>query len=289
VLRPYGVFGNQTIALWEHSGHSMYHSLQTQVISRWGASQFQASYTLSRNRANVSLDDSSGGLSAGETSLDLTNPAADDGYANTDRRHVFNAAVVLAFPTFEADHGAKRWLLGGWEVGGIVQAASGQAVTVTTGSLPDLNGGPSGTGYTDNQRPNMVSGVSCRANDSSTPEQIINPAAVTLVGMQLGTIGNEERGACRGPGMFQTDLSFYKTMHATGRAQVQLRFEIFNVFNNTNFLGPGSGLNATLDPQSVTLDPTGTQIVAFTPGANFGQATRTRDARQAQFGLKVTF
>jgi len=70
---------------------------------------------------------------------------------------------------------------------------------------------------------------------------------------------------------------------------VQLRFEIFNVFNNTNFLGPGTGLNTSLDPQSVTLDPTGTQIVAFTPGANFGQATRTRDARQAQFGLKVTF
>jgi hypothetical protein len=40
---------------------------------------------------------------------------------------------------------------------------------------------------------------------------------------------------------------------------------------------------------SVTLDSGETKIVAFTPGGTFGQATRTRDARQAQFGLKVLF
>jgi hypothetical protein len=281
------VFGDRRITMWEHSGHSMYHSLQTQVISRWGASQVQASYTLSRNRANVALDNSSGGLSADESRLDVTNPGADEGYANTDRRHIFNAAVVLAFPTLEGEHGLKRALLGGWEVGTIVQAASGQAVTIFTGGLPGLNGGPSGTGYTDNQRPNMVSGVSCRANDSVNKEQIINPAAFTLVGFQLGTIGNEERGACRGPGMFQTDLAFYKTVRATGRAQVQLRFEIFNVFNRVNFLS--QNLNNTMSLASVTLDPTGTKIAAYQAGGTFGQATRTRDPRQAQFGLKITF
>jgi hypothetical protein len=286
-LRTFGVFGDRRITMWEHSGHSMYHSLQTQVISRWGASQVQASYTLSRNRANVALDNSSGGLSADESRLDVTNPGADEGYANTDRRHIFNAAVVLAFPTLEGEHGLKRALLGGWEVGTIVQAASGQAVTIFTGGLPGLNGGPSGTGYTDNQRPNMVSGVSCRANDSVNKEQIINPAAFTLVGFQLGTIGNEERGACRGPGMFQTDLAFYKTVRATGRAQVQLRFEIFNVFNRVNFLS--QNLNNTMSLASVTLDPTGTKIAAYQAGGTFGQATRTRDPRQAQFGLKITF
>ena len=66
-LRPFGdAFGNRTITFWEHDGHSMYHSMQTQVISRWGASQFQASYTLSRTTANVPLD-SSGGLSSDDS------------------------------------------------------------------------------------------------------------------------------------------------------------------------------------------------------------------------------
>jgi hypothetical protein len=133
----------------------------------------------------------------------------------------------------------------------------------------------------------MVPGVSCRANDSTTREQILNPAAVTLVDFQLGTIGNEPRGACRGPGMFQTDLAFYKTMRASGRAQVQLRFEIFNVFNRVNFLS--QGLNNNMSLADVTLDPTGTKIIAYTAGGTFGQATRTRDPRQMQFGLKVTF
>ena len=291
-LRPYGdAFGDRKITFWGHDGHSMYHSMQTQLISRWGASQAQVSYTLSRTTANVPLDDSNGSLGADGSVLDLSNPGADDGLANTDRRHVFNAAVVLALPTMEDQHGVKAALLGGWEIGTIVQAASGQALTVFTGGLPNgLNGGPSGTGYTDNQRPNMATDGDCRASNSSVPEQILDPAAFTLVGFQLGSIGNEKRGQCRGPGLFQTDVSFYKTIRAFSKAQLQLRFEIFNVFNNTNFEGAGSGgggLNNIMSLQSVTLDPAQTQITAYTPSGSFGQATRTRDARQAQFGIKI--
>jgi hypothetical protein len=191
-------------------------------------------------------------------------------------------------PTLEGQHGFKAAFLGGWEVATIVQAASGQAITVYTGGLPGgLNGGPSGTGYTDNQRPNMVSGADCQASNSSNPAQILNPAAFTLVDFQLGTIGNEQRGQCRGPGLLQTDLAFYKTVRASSKVQVQLRFEIFNVFNRTNFLS--QNLVNTMGLQSVTLDPTQTKITAFTPAGNFGQATLTRDARQAQFGFKVLF
>jgi hypothetical protein len=288
-LRPYGAaFGDRRITFWEHSGHSSYNSLQTQVVSRWGASQVQASYTLSRTKANVPLDNSDGGLSANETRLDLTNLGADDGLANTDRLHIFNAALVLALPTLEGDHGVKGALLGGWQISTIFQAASGQAMTVYTGGLPNgLNGGPSGTGYTDNQRPNMAVDGDCRAHDSASPEQILDPAAFTLVGFQLGTIGNEKRGQCRGPGFMQTDLAFYKTIRVSSKFQVQARFEIFNAFNRTNFLS--QGLNTGMGLQSVTLDPSQTRITAFTPAGNFGQATRTRDPRQAQFGLKILF
>jgi hypothetical protein len=251
----------------------------------------QVSYTLSRNEANVALDNSSGSLSADESSIDLSDPNRDFGLANTDRRHVFNAALVLAGPAMVDNHGWRGALLGGWEIGTILQAASGQALTIYTGSIPGLNGGPSGTGYTDNQRPNIVSGVDCRASDSARPEQIIDPAALTLTGFELGKIGTEKRGACRGPGLFQTDLAFYKTMRATTRMQVQLRFEIFNVFNRVNFLS--QQLNQIMSPVSVTYDTgdaaTATKITGYTLPGNFGQATRTRDPRQAQFGLKITF
>jgi hypothetical protein len=76
-------------------------------------------------------------------------------------------------------------------------------------------------------------------------------------------------------------------MHASKKAQVQLRFEIFNVFNNLNFLS--QGLNNNMSLSAVTLNPSQTAIGSYTAGGTFGQATRTRDPRQMQFGLKVLF
>ena len=42
--------------------------------------------------------------------------------------------LVLALPTLEGQRGVKAALLGGWEISTIVQAASGQALTVYTGA-----------------------------------------------------------------------------------------------------------------------------------------------------------
>ena len=103
-----------------------------------------------------------------------------------------------------------RHVLGDWEIATIVSAASGASLSVFTGAIPGLHGGLSGTGYTDNQRPNRAQAFRARQT-SDHPEQIINPAAFTLTGFQLGTIGRSRRAArARGPGLFQTDLAFYK-------------------------------------------------------------------------------
>jgi hypothetical protein len=146
----------------------------------------------------------------------------------------------------------------------------------------------SGTGYTGNQRPNVVEGQDCHAS-GGLPEQILNPAAWTLTGFQLGTFGNSGRGVCTGPNFAQVDLSLYKNIKITDRVKAQLRFEVFNVFNRVNF----TSLNLSLNATSATLDTgsqrTATTITAFTPSGSFGQATSTRDPRQAQFGIKIIF
>ncbi len=71
--------------------------------------------------------------------------------------------------------------------------------------------------------------------------------------------------------------------------KAQFRFEVFNVFNRVNFVG----VNTSLNPISATLDTgdqsTATRIMGFEPAGDFGQATGTRDARQAQFGIKLIF
>jgi len=288
-LRPYGVFGNENIEISSHEGSTIYHSLQTQLVSRFQrGSQFQASYTWSRTIGDVALTgDGENFIDASSLSL-LENPGLDRGLTETHRTHVFNASLVLVLPELEGESAPVHHLLGGWEIGTIVQASSGSPLTVYTGSIPDLTGGVSGTGLTDNQRPNRVSGQSCRAS-SGPKEQWLNPNAWTLTGFELGTFGNSGRGICEGPRFAQVDLAFYKTIRIGGRMKAQVRFEIFNLFNRTNFVDVDTELN----PTSVTLDTgdvtTATRVTDFTPSGSFGQAGATRDPRQAQFGFKLMF
>jgi hypothetical protein len=283
-LRQFGVFGNNNIGVWDHTGKSTYHSLQTQVVSRFGrGSQVQASYTLSRSRSNLAMTDS-GQLAANTARLDNQDPDQDWGRPETGRTHIFNASLVWLLPTLEDRPTLTRQAFGDWEIAAILGAGSGQPLTAFSGGLPGFTGGPSGTGFTDNQRPNRVDGQSCRAS-SGPDEQIINPAAYTLEGFQLGTIGSARRGDCTGPGYFQTDLALYKNIRAGNRVKVQFRWDIFNVFNNRNFLF--AGMNTTMGASAVTLNAAQTEIVAATIPASFGQATRTRDPRQMQFGFKI--
>ena len=84
-LRPYGVFGNASIAILAHQGDTTYHSLQTQLVSRFGrASQFQASYTFSRTTGLVTLIGGENGVGASAVSLN-ENLELDRGRAATDR------------------------------------------------------------------------------------------------------------------------------------------------------------------------------------------------------------
>jgi hypothetical protein len=285
-LRPYGVFGNASIAILDHTGSTIYHSLQTQLVSRFAhGSQFQASYTFSRTTGDVSLIGGENGV--GAVSL-VENPGLDRGRTATDRPHIFNSSLVLVLPTLDNKSGVTKHALGGWEVSTIVQASSGRGLTVFTGAIPGLTNRVSGTGFTSNQRPNLVDGQSCRASGGS-PEQWLNPDKYTLTGFQLGTFGNSPRGVCHGPDFFQVDLAFYKNFKISGRVRAQLRFETFNVFNRVNFIGVSTNLN----PASVTLDTgsaaTATRVTGFTPSGTFGQAGATRDPRQAQFGFKLLF
>jgi hypothetical protein len=293
-VRPFGVLtGNNRINIWSHDGETRYHSLQTQLVSRFGrGSQFQTSYTWSKSLGTVPLDDS-GGLNNDNSVTDLANRNLDWGPTRTDRRHIFNASLVLVLPSLEGKTGFVKNVLGDWEIASIVAAASGQAVSVyTTGGLSGLNGGPSGTGYSENQRPNRVPGVSCKAS-GGLKEQILNPAAFTLTGFQLGTIGDAGPGICEGPNLRQVDLSLYKNIQISKSVKAQLRFEVFNIFNRVNFLSNDSVLSHNFNPSSVTYDTgdpaTATRITGYTVPATFGQSTATRDARQAQFGIKLIF
>ncbi len=282
-LRPFSVFGDGTIVWWESNGVSEYDSLQTSFTQRFGnGSLFQLSYTYASHKANDPINDAGAGLSASAIT-DRDNLDLDWGHADLHRDHMFNANVIHNLPTLENRGGLVRALFGSWQVGGIVVYSSGQALTVTTGGLPGVNGA-AGTGYTNNIRP-LRTGTSC----SGSGLQAVNPDAYTLVGWQLGTLGTGRRGECEGADFFQLDFSLTRNIRMTDRLTGQFRFEIFNVTNRDNFVGVVTAMNPIgVDYNSDDVAER-TTITGYTLPNNFGQAQAARDPRQIQLGFKLLF
>jgi hypothetical protein len=294
-LRPLGNvagIGNGTMAIWTHDRKSIYHGLQTALVSRFGrASQASVSYTWSKLLANTGLGNADGGITAANVYTDSTQPDLDYGRASVDKTHIFSGSLVLALPTFEDKGSAARHILGDWEITSIVQASSGYPITVYLGSVPGLSGSAAGTGYTNAQRPNRVEDQPCRASGASET-QWLNPAAWTINNYQIGTNGTSGRGICDGPGFFQVDAAVYKNIRLGKRVKLQLRAEMFNVFNRTNFL-VNDEVSRQWNPENVVFDTgngaTATRIISATPSANFGQLIDSADNRQAQLGIRLSF
>ncbi|MFY9559964.1 MAG: carboxypeptidase regulatory-like domain-containing protein [Terriglobales bacterium] len=294
-----------TIVFFTREAWSNYHSLQALFRARIkDRLQLQAAYTWSHAIANTELDDSSAGTGGGVVAslfTDLSNLRLDKGNTTINRPNIFSANAILYLPYLKGYNSFVRNSLGGWEFSTIIVAQSGNSITVFDNGVSDANHTPdnpftlstlSGTGYAANQRPNVVPGVSC--NSGSHGEQLLNPAAFTLNGYQIGTIGNESRGHCWGPNLINADLALYKNWSLTERFKLQFRLEMFNALNHAQFRG--DQLNTTFAP-SVTC---GAAPVECTPGNNiiqttgapnqtFGQSTLTRGPREVQYGLKLTF
>jgi hypothetical protein len=222
---------------------------------------------------------------------DSTQPNLNRARGGTDRTHMFNASLVLALPTLQDKSSFVRNVFGDWEFTTIVQAGTGYPVTVWA-SVPGLNG-PGGKGNGPNsqlQTPNRVTSQPCTVS-TANEAQWLNPAAFTLDGYAIGTNGNSGRNICDGPGMFQADASLYKNIRLGSRIRLQLRFEVYNVFNTVNFLG--NSLNTGYNVDNVVFDTgdaaTATRIRSATPPGNFGQLTAARDPRTLQLGIRLTF
>ncbi len=291
VYRPFAAFGDGDITYWTTNGASDYDSLQTQYTLRFGrGSQFQASYTLADFNADTGMNDSSAGLNADATTMDPYSNGVNYGPSILDRTHVFNSSLIYNLPSFEGVGGFKEWVLGNWSLGAIVIYSTGSPITIL-GDNPggDLEGRhPGGIGYDGNATP-LLTGEPCRGGPSSL--QVLNPAAFTFTGYQLGDVAQQSgRGQCEGPDFFQVDLSAYKQFSFGDRFNLQLRFEVFNVFNKTNVVAqsvdrsfaPGVMLNAPRGSATSVID-TGA------PQATFGQASAVRDPRQVQLGVKLSF
>jgi hypothetical protein len=280
--------GGSDLALWQHNRSSIYHGLQAALNSRFGhGSVLALAYTWSK-LMTTGWDTASGGLDPGLLYTDSTQPSLNRARGTTDRTHMFNASLVLALPTLQDKSRFVKNVLGDWELTAIVQAGSGYPMTVAAW-VPGLNG-PGGTGIRQLQTPNRVVGQPCTVS-TANELQWLNPDAFTLDEFPIGTNGSAGRNVCDGPGLFLADVSLYKNVKLSSRVKLQLRFEVFNLFNTVNFLG--YSLNTGYTADNVVFDTgnaaTATRILSATPPGNFGQLTKARDPRTIQLGIRLTF
>jgi hypothetical protein len=90
------------------------------------------------------------------------------------------------------------------------------------------------------------------------------------------TVGNAAKNQFRGPGINNWDMAIFKNFPIREQMRLQFRWELYNVFNHTQF----SGLDAT-----ARFDPaTGEQV-----NRRFGEFTGARDPRQMQLALRFYF
>jgi hypothetical protein len=297
-------------------GDDRYDALQTSLSRRFDSGlTMNAQYTYGFSRGNTA------GSNEARTGAALDDFEADRGRNNFDVRHTFNISALYQLPVgkgkkFDLGNGFANYVLGDWEIGGIVNARSGLPIEVgivrpdvvvmctnpaagcTAGQVLPLPSGallpgfsavvntPGGGASRNVRRPDVTGEPFYLDNDRF----ILNPAAFTTPAP--GTFGNLPRNALRGPIFRQFDLVLNKRFKFTETANLQFRTEIFNIFNTTNFANPAAALATVLTPAFQPGQPY-TQALA---GSTFGQLRQTVERtvglgtnRQIQFALRLTF
>ncbi len=246
----------------DFNGDSYYHAFQMSLRRPMSHGlQVQGSYTFSR-----SVDTSSV-----QSAIPTQNPddvAAERGLSDFDARHVFTSNFIYDLP-FQNLTGVSRWLIGGWELNGIVSLSTGMPFTVTESAGLDIDRDRV-VGNTN--RPNLISG---KTNNPvlGGPDRYFDTSSFEL--QQAGFYGNLGRNTVIGPGLATLDAGLQKRFPLREKVDLQFRSEAFNLLNRPNFALPTSLVFTALN------------------GIPNGSAGRIRStvttSRQLQFSLKLTF
>jgi hypothetical protein len=145
----------------------------------------------------------------------------------------------------------------GWQLAGIITAASGHYVCITTNAKA--------TGYqypTCSPRANIVGNPSVA---SQTQYEWFNPAAYAVPSAYV--YGNSAPYSVQSPGTFNWDAALYKQTKITERFRLQIRMEAFDCVNHANL----SSLQTNVS------------------NSQAGVSTSRTDSRVVEFGGRLSF
>lgn len=311
-LRPFRGYGDINQNTW--GGTSNYNALQLQVNRRYAAGfQYGVAYTYSKS-FDYANDDTSD-VNAGR-------PYKAFNYAPSDfdQTHILTVNYIYDIP-----HLSRRWnnklarlLFDDYQISGTTSYVSGKPKNITvsyTSGTATITAGqacPPGTFQTSatvctmitdftggqiNARPNItcdpMKGVS--GADPTGLAFVINTSCFAFP-TALGQIGNSPRNGVRMPSIFNNDLAVFKNIKLGEKREVQLRWEVYNVFNHTNF----RDIDAALQFGVVQLNPGGSSVACTAAGntctavirqtrTTFGTPTSARSPRVMQGSVRINF
>jgi len=250
--RPYfGVApGITTINQRDGAGKTWYNALQLKLDKRFSHGlQALVAYTYSKTEDNIAT------LGVHPT-LEIRQRAPGvSGSKMLDIPHIFTASATYELPFYKGMAGAARALLGGWALSVITMYHSGDPLDVRV-SASQLN---TGGGNWPNTTCNPMASAPRTVERWFDTSCFVDPAPFQF--------GNYRYRDARGPTVFNTDASLSKRT-AIGRTTLELRIDVFNVFDRAHFVNP----NLTF----------GT--------AAFGTINNTRlTPREAQVGIRFLF
>lgn len=183
---------------------------------------------------------------------------------DVSRRFVFSAVYELPFghgKPFASSSRVVNAIAGGWQLNSIVTLQTGLPLVVR------------GASNFRADRPNST-GESAKL-DNPTAARWFNTDV--FVNPPIYTFGNVGRVLpdVRSPGVKNFDLSLMRSIRIREQARLEVRAEAFNAFNTVNLGFPNVFFQAGPDGRNAS--------------AAFGTITSSRDARIAQFGLKLVF
>jgi hypothetical protein len=227
-LRPYPQFLN--VNAFVDRGNSNYNALMIKVQHYWKNGMSAVfGYTWAKT-----LDDVDASARADAVAnQNIYNLRAQYGVAGIDVPQRFTSAFVYELPFGKLTKGVPvaSYILGHWEVSGLVQMQDGYPYNVSQANTLGLF---SGAQYTT-----ALSNPSLPRGERSI-QRWFNTAAFAITPQDQ--LGNTSRASLFGPGQNNFDLAVQRIFPIKERLQFKLRVDMFNAFNHPQF----SNLNITI-------------------------------------------
>jgi hypothetical protein len=275
------VFGSITDQLTD--ANSNYSALQLSLTKRF-TNGFSMTNAFTWGHA---IDEGSGLRVQGNGNI--YNRQFDRGDSEYDIRQRFVSSWVYELPFFRTQQGIIGHILGGWGVSGVFQAQSGPPINIVEAADRCLCGMPTNAQHPDYNNtsvvfydPRSATAVAGKPNSyfdgsgGGSATGAPNPyfrrvGSGNSLASGAGRIGTFGRDAFHGPGFANWDISALKKINVTERQYLEIRGELFNSFNHTEF------------------DSTNSTGLGSIGSANFGVISATQSPRIIQFTARYTF